>query len=235
MKIAIMQPYFLPYIGYFQLIAAVDKFIVYDDVNYIKSGWINRNKILIDKKASIFTLPLTNSSSFSKINDIKVNHNLFLLWKNKFLKSIIQSYKKAPQYDKVFNLIECLLIIEENVTISFLATKAIKEIANYLNIKTEIVESSACYNNSHLKSYDRVLDICLQENATQYINPIGGSILYDKAIFKQKAIQLNFLQSKNSVYKQFNHDFVPWLSIIDVLMFNSVDDFKYILNNYDLV
>ena len=230
-----MQPYFLPYIGYFQLINAVDKFVIYDDVNFIKGGWINRNNILINNRSSMFTVPLINASSFSKINDLKIHFDLYNLWKRKFIKSIHQSYKDAPYFTEIFDMIESVLAIENNVTISFFATKALREIVNYLKINTEIVESSSRYNNNHLKSYDRVLDICFRENATSYINPIGGHSLYDKLIFEENGIKLNFLQSKNYIYKQFNDDFIPWLSIIDVLMFNSIDSFKFILNNFELI
>lgn len=231
-----MQPYFFPYIGYFQLIAAVDKFIVYDDVNYIKGGWINRNRILLDHKESLFTIPLNNSSSFSKINTIEINQKLYLLWKKKFLKTLMQSYKKAPNFEKVFQLVEKILIINnETITISELSVKAIKEVVLYLNIKTVIIETSTIYNNSNLKSQDRVLDICRQVGCSHYINPVGGSVLYDKEVFKFKGIQLNFIKSSEIVYQQFNEEFVPWLSIIDVLMFNSVDEVRCILNKYELI
>ena len=230
-----MQPYFLPYLPYFQLINSVDKFIIYDDVNYIKSGWINRNNILINQKASMFTVPLIKASSFSKINDLQIDLYLFNFWKKKFIKSINQYYSKAPYFNEVFEVINRILIVEDNHTISNFVVKALKEVVNYLQINTIIVESSSIYNNSHLKSYQRVIDICIQESATVYINPIGGLLLYDKFIFKQSSLELSFLKSNNYIYQQFTDDFVPLLSIIDVLMFNSVDSFKFILNNFELI
>lgn len=93
MKIAIMQPYIFPYIGYFQLINAVDKFIIYDDVNYIKQGWINRNKILLNNEDYLFTFPLKNASSYKKINEIELSENLYSKWKIKFFKTL-EVYKK---------------------------------------------------------------------------------------------------------------------------------------------
>lgn len=231
-----MQPYFFPYIGYFQLIAAVDIFVVYDDVNYIKGGWINRNKILINNKDTLFTVPLNNPSSFAKINSIQVNEKLFPLWKKKFLKSLMQSYKNAPNFEKVYQLVEKVLEINnEVVTISALAVKAIKEVVIYLKIKTEIIETSSIYKNNHLKAKERVFDICKQISCTHYINPIGGTALYDKVAFKSQNINLSFLKSNEVLYKQFDKDFIPWLSIIDVLMFNNEEELGFILNKYELV
>ena len=231
-----MQPYFFPYIGYFQLITAVDKFVVYDDVNYIKGGWINRNKILVDNQESLFTLPLNNSSSFAKINSIKVNQKLFPAWKKKFLKSLTQSYQNASNFKEVFQLIEKILEIDnEEVTISALSVKAIKRIAIYLKIDTEIIDTSSIFNNNHLKAQDRVLDICKQLNCTSYVNPIGGTVLYNKVAFKSQNIDLSFLKSNEVLYKQFNKDFIPWLSVIDVLMFNRDEELGLILNKYELV
>ena len=231
-----MQPYFFPYIGYFQLIAAVDKFVVYDDVNYIKGGWINRNKILLNNKESLFTIPLNNSSSFAKINSIQVNKKLFPLWKKKFLKSLMQSYQNAPNFEKVFQLVEKILEInDEEITISALSVKAIKRFVEYLKIKTEIIETSSIYINNHLKAQDRLLDICKQLHCTHYINPIGGTVLYDKVAFKSQNIDLTFLKSNVVLYKQFKKDFIPWLSIIDVLMFNNDEELGFILNKYELV
>ena len=231
-----MQPYFFPYIGYFQLIAAVDKFVVYDDVNYIKGGWINRNKILLNNKESLFTIPLNNSSSFAKINSIQVNKKLFPLWKKKFLKSLMQSYQNAPNFEKVFQLVEKILEInDEEITISALSVKAIKKVVEYLKIKTEIIETSSIYINNHLKAQDRLLDICKQLHCTHYINPIGGTVLYDKVAFKSQNIDLTFLKSNVVLYKQFKKDFIPWLSIIDVLMFNNDEELGFILNKYELV
>ena len=230
-----MQPYFFPYIGYFQLINAVDKFIIYDDVNYIKGGWINRNKILLGNKDSLFTIPLNNSSSFSRINTIEINQKLYFLWKKKFLKSLKQSYIKAPNFEKVFQLIEKVLTINDILKISELSVIAIKEVMLYLKINTEIIETSSIYNNSHLKAQDRVVDICKQVGCIHYINPIGGYTLYNKEIFKFQGIQLSFIKPKQVLYQQFNHEFIPFLSIIDVLMFNNVNEINQMLNQYELL
>lgn len=235
MKLAIMQPYLFPYIGYFQLINAVDKFVVYDDVNFIKGGWINRNNLLINKKINLFTVPLDKPSPFALINETQINVNFYETWKVKFLRSIEQSYKKAPFYKEVYTLIENVLENNDINLISKLAVKGIKSICEYLHIETEIVTTSEIYNNKQYKAQDRVLDICSIEKASQYINVSGGVALYSKETFKEHGLVLNFIKSNTISYKQFDNEFVPWLSIIDVLMFNSVEETNNLINQYELI
>ncbi|MCF6185623.1 MAG: WbqC family protein [Bacteroidales bacterium] len=234
MKIAIMQPYLFPYIGYFQLINAVDKFIFYDDVNFIKQGWINRNNILVVGNKYVFSLPIEQISSFKKINETKINLNIYKKSKQKLLKTIQQSYKKAPFYEDVMILIENVLNFESKY-ISDFAKQSIIGVCTFLEIKTEIIKSSEIYNNDNLKSVNRVIDICKKEVATHYLNPIGGIELYNKQKFKEQNLELNFLKSKEVIYKQFNNLFIPNLSIIDVMMFNSKDEIKQMLLEYELV
>lgn len=236
MKLAIMQPYLFPYIGYFQLINAVEKFVIYDDVNFIKQGWINRNNILVQGQPNLFTVPLKNQSSFSKINEILINEKQYEKWKIKFLKTIEQSYKKAPFFEQVNEIINKVLSINNGEDrISKLATASLIEISDFLELETEFVLTSSKYDNSNLTGQDRILDICKKEKAKQYINPIGGLELYKKQIFKDNEIQLNFINSEFIKYNQFVENFVPWLSMIDVLMFNSKEEVKLLLNKYELV
>jgi hypothetical protein len=235
MKVAIMQPYFFPYIGYFQLVAAVNKFVIYDDVNFIKGGWINRNNVLINKKSNLFTVPLNKASSNTLINETKINFKFYNIWKVKFLRSLEQSYKKSPYFTEVYNLIENVLEIKENDLISELAVNSIKNVSDYLQIDTEFCKSSVNYNNKTKSGQERVLDICGIEKASHYINPIGGIELYSKNTFKENGIVLNFIKSKPIIYTQFDNDFSPWLSIIDVLMFNSVSEVNKMVNQYELL
>ena len=227
-----MQPYIFPYIGYFQLINAVDKFVIYDDVNFINKGWINRNRILNNGKDSLFTIPLKEASQNKLINEIEINWDI--AWKSKFLKTLEQCYKKAPFYSEILPIIEQTLSID-NEPVSKVIEHNLRLICNYLDIKTEIISSSALYQNTHLKAQERILDICLQEKVSQYINPIGGLELYDKDFFETKNLQLNFIKSNSIEYPQFKNEFVPWLSMIDVLMFNSKDKIKEFLDNYELI
>ena len=232
MTIAIMQPYIFPYIGYFQLINAVDKFIIYDDVNFINKGWINRNNILVGGNAHLFTIPLKDASQNKLINEVELSPND--PWQKKFLKTVQQSYQKAPYYQKVFVLIEEIVNLEVK-TINELAYFAMTKVSAAMGIDTEILPSSSIYNNKNLKGPDRILDICNKENATHYINPIGGMELYDKSQFEKEGIKLNFIKSIASPYPQFKNAFVPWLSVIDVLMFNSPEQISKQLEAYELI
>jgi hypothetical protein len=232
MKLAIMQPYIFPYIGYFQLIKAVDKFVLYDDVNFINKGWINRNRILVNGKDSMFTIPLKDASQNKLINEISVNWDNN--WKSKFLKTAEQSYKKAPFYTEIISIIQQTLEVEE-VQFSKIIEQNLRFVCLYLGIDTEIISSSEIYSNSDKKAQERILDICIQAKAKHYINPIGGLELYDKTIFQNEYIDMNFIKSNSIEYKQFKNDFVPWLSIIDVLMFNSKEEINKFLDNYELI
>ncbi|MGL2966849.1 WbqC family protein [Flavobacterium sp. XGLA_31] len=234
MKLAVMQPYLFPYIGYFQLINAVDKFVVYDDVNFIKQGWINRNNILASGKPLLFSAPLKNQSSFQKINETELNERLYDSWAKKFLKTIEQNYKKAPHFETVFPLLKEVLETEEK-KIAQVAVNGLRMVVDYLGIDTEIVDSSVKYHNQELHSQARILDICALENASQYINLSGGMALYSKEDFAAKGIALHFIQNEKITYRQFTDDFVPNLSIIDILMFNNITEIQGFLNQYKLL
>ena len=230
-RIAIMQPYIFPYVGYFQLIAASDQFVFYNDVNFIKKGWIHRNRILLNGKDFLFTIPCAEISQNKLICETKIA--FAAKDKNKLLLTIHQAYKNAPLFDEVYSLIE-KIIFKEFKCIDELAIHSVKEICTFLNIKTKFLESKGRYNNDGLKKGDRLIDICLKENSFHYINTIGGKELYDKEDFMKSGVELQFMRPKFLVYKQFDNNFVPWLSIIDVLMFNDVMVISSNLNNYEL-
>lgn len=232
MTIGIMQPYIFPYIGYFQMIKAVDKFVIYDDVNFINKGWINRNRILVSGAPHLFTIPLKDASQNKLIHEIELSQDGS--WRKKLLKTIQQSYMKATNYSKVFQLIEEVVNLEA-ANISEFNLNALRKVSAYLSISTEIVSSSVLYENKHLKAQDRILDICKQENATRYINAIGGMELYDKSIFEAENIELSFIKSKEVVYSQFKNAFVPWLSVIDILMFCNIESINTYLDSYELI
>lgn len=226
-----MQPYLFPYIGYFQLIKAADRFVIYDDVNFINKGWINRNNILVSGKPHLFTVPLTNASQNKLIHEVAISNEP---WQKKLLRTLQQSYQKAPFYPTVFPILENIITYDTQ-NISELATFSITEITRYLDIPTELIPSSKIYENDLLKSQDRILDICKKEGATTYINPIGGMELYDKELFRENSIDLFFIKSKPIEYPQFQNNFVPWLSIIDVLMHNTPLDTHDFLDSYELI
>jgi len=223
-----MQPYLFPYLGYWQLINAVDTFVIYDDVNFIKQGYINRNSVLSIDKAQRFTLELTGASSFKMINEVKVGANT-----KKLLKTIKHNYLKSPYFEEVFPLVQKIFGQEERNLAKYIG-HSLQEIADYLQISTELVYSSAVKKKDSLKAEDKVIDICTVLKADTYVNSIGGRKLYNKHRFKEKGIELKFLSSKPKEYKQFKSNFVPGLSIIDIMMFNSKADIKIMLNEYEL-
>mgnify|MGYP003393245606 FL=1 len=231
MKIGIMQPYFFPYIGYWQLINAVDKYVIYDDVNYIKGGWINRNRILINDKPSFINLKMNGSSPNKLIKEIHVSNDN--RWKNKLLKSIELSYRKAPFFEMSFPIIE-EIINHDEVNLSLYLENLIKRIAEYLEMNTEFVLSSNIEKDNSLKGQDKVIEICKSLGAKEYYNAIGGVELYSAENFNSYGIELRFLRTEYIEYKQFKNDFSPYLSIIDVMMFNSKEQIMNILDMYSL-
>lgn len=233
MRLAIMQPYFMPYIGYFQLINSVDKFVIYDNIQYTKKGWINRNRILVNGKDQLVTLSIKKDSDYLNVVDRELSES----WnkdKNKMLNVIKAAYSKAPYFEDSYELISQCLNNPESNLFRFIYDSIIL-INGYLDIKTPVIISSTINTNHTLKSQDKVLSLCKSQNADVYINSIGGVSLYDKETFKRHEIELNFIKSNPIQYKQFNNEFVPWLSIIDVLMFNSKEEIKKYLTNYILI
>jgi hypothetical protein len=231
MKVGIMQPYLFPYIGYFQLINAVDKFVILDDVSFIMRGWINRNRILVNGTEYLFTIPIKKASQNKLIFECEIADGN---GREKILKTIEYSYNKAPHYTECFRVLASIFSNGE-INLSNWLTFQIKEICNYLNIKTEIVESSRSYNNRHLQAQAKIIDICIQEGATSYYNAIGGKGIYDPDDFRKSNIELHFLNSIPEKYNQFNYEFVPFLSIIDVIMFNNVNEIQNQLNKHELL
>lgn len=232
MKIAIMQPYFLPYIGYFQLINTVDRFIVLDDVNYIKKGFINRNNILLNNQTYRFVLPLNKASQNKIISETELLNDDIAI--NNLLSTFQLAYKNAPFYSEIYPLIEDILKNKET-DLSKYIFYSIRKICTYLQIDTELISSSSNFNNSYLKGQDRIIDIVKLNNGLEYINSIGGIDLYDFSTFYNHQIQLCFLKTNEIVYKQFDNNFVSNLSIIDVLMFNSLEDCRQLLTSFNLI
>lgn len=231
MKIAIMQPYFFPYIGYWQLIHAVDRFVILDDVSYINRGWINRNRILINGNPTYITLPLHRASQNKKICEMQISTHTN--WQDKLLRTIETTYRKSPHFPEVFPVIEDIIRYETSQLTDYLANQ-LQQIASFISIDTELVLTSRKYSTDHLAGQERIIDICRQENATHYINPQGGQDLYDKQAFNRMHIDLSFLTMKPLPYKQRNGQFIPYLSIIDVLMEVGAAEFKTHLESYAL-
>ena len=230
MKIGIMQPYFFPYLPYWQLIKDVDKYVVYDDVTYIKGGWINRNNILLNGMSYRITLPLSKPSSFSLIKDISILPDKVV--RDKILKTISSAYLKAPHYHEIMPWLGEL--ISHETRIGDLNYKTIEFILDYLGIKTKVYLSSNINKDNSLSGQDKVIEICKRLGGDTYLNASGGRQLYSHEDFDKNGIKLYFLDAKDYGYQQFDNSFIKDLSIIDALMFNSKDELKNLLNKYRL-
>jgi hypothetical protein len=238
MKTAIMQPYFLPYIGYFQLMKAADLFVVYDQIQFSKRGWIHRNRFLQNGKDKYFTLPLKKDSDYLDVAERKLADD-YISINNKTLRKLEAAYRHAPFYKAVFPIVrECFLYSNHQNLFDFIF-HSLYIMKRILGIECEfIVFSTLCSENEvlqKLKGEEKVIEICKSVNTTHYVNPIGGQKLYHKDRFAENGIKLSFLQSANIEYKQFDNDFYPNLSIIDFLMFNGVDAVKRALSEYHLI
>ena len=230
MKAGIMQPYFLPYIGYFQLINAVDKFVIYDNIEYTKKGWINRNRILMNDRDFLISLPLKKDSDYKMVCERELSSDYK---PKKMLGQIKTSYLKAPYFKDVTYLLESILHTTEMNLFCYILN-SVKAINHYLGISTEIIVSSSLNFDHQLKSEEKVLAICKALAADTYYNAIGGMELYSKERFYDSGIDLRFLSCDAIQYKQFDNVFVPYLSIIDVLMFNSKEEVITLLKKYTL-
>lgn len=232
MKLGIMQPYFVPYIGYWQLMNLVDQYVIYDDVNYIKRGWINRNRILVNGTPKYFNVPILGASQNLLINEIRVNHDNAEI--DKKLRCIEEAYRRAPFYERIYPMIKDILLYEEDNIAKFIE-HSFHVICEYLDIQTKLILSSDLEKDNTLRGQDKILAICRLLNATEYYNAIGGQDLYSFEAFQAQGIQLNFVKTQDIKYKQFGNDFEANLSIVDVMMFNSKEKICEYLNAYTLV
>ena len=228
-KLGIMQPYFFPYPGYFQLLHAIDTLVFYDDVNFIKNGWINRNRLLLDGGPAYFTVPLANASSFERIHQVRVSTDTG--WRRKLLEKMRHAYARAPQYAAVIRMVEGV-VEGETASIGDLARQSVQAVAEYLSLPCQIVPTSRAYGNDRLKGEERVIDICVREQAATYINVPGGRMLYEPRHFARQRIRLGFINPQLAAYPQFSGAHIPALSIIDLLMFNDRQAARDLLRNY---
>lgn len=232
MTVAIMQPYLFPYIGYWQLINAVDTFVIYDNIQFSKKGWFHRNNILLNGKKTLFSIPLKKDSDSLDVVDRFISDGAEKEI-NKIIRQIENGYKKAPYFKEVFPMIKEIFYNDEKNLFKYIYNSVIK-ICEYLEIDTKIVISSTVNIDHSLKSQDKVIALNKAVSSTKYINPIGGTELYDFKEFQKENIELCFLESEVPEYKQFNNEFVSYLSIIDIMMFNGKDEIKKMLKKYTL-
>ena len=232
MKVAIMQPYFLPYIGYFQLISEADVFVVYDNIKYTKKGWINRNRLLLNGKDALFTLPLASASDTLDIRDRRIAPGFD---RSSLLNQFRGAYAKAPQFASVFPWLSGLVAQEGDNLFDYILESILK-VRSLLELGAEVIRSSAISHEPNLSGKDRVLGICRSLGASTYVNPIGGLDLYDRTEFRDHGVDLRFLRSGPVTYPQFGGTFIPSLSILDVLMFNPLPEVRrHVRETYELV
>lgn len=228
--VTIMQPYFLPYIGYWQLMSGVDEFVVYDDIQYTKKGWVNRNRYLVNGEAKYFTLPLKKDSDFLDVRDRYLSDN----WsqeRRKILARIDGAYRRRPYFQNTMPLIEEIFLYEDGNLFAFIY-HSIEKIAGYLGLSTPLIISSTLEVERSTKGAERVKAICKQRGAAVYVNPPGGRDLYDADDFSHSGVTLKFLESEQDYYDQGVDEFVPRLSILDILMNNDMSAVRAMLGNH---
>jgi hypothetical protein len=229
---SIMQPYLLPYIGYFQLVACSDMFVAHDDVQYIKGGWINRNRILLNGRPDWITLPVAAAAHSLSIRERRYEqpeHHV-----PRMLRRVEAAYRAAPFFDVAFPFLQDALSLDESNVAAF-NLSVLKCLTARVGIRTPIVVSSSLGVGKELRGQDRVIAICRRVGATRYVNPLGGTSLYDTRCFADAGIALNFLKSTVSPYQQFRQTPVPFLSIVDVLMFNDETAISRMLTEFELL
>lgn len=230
MIIAGNQPYFIPYLGFWQLVNAADLFLIGDNYNFIKRGWIQRNRILVCGKPFFWGLEVKHMSSFKKINETEfIDFNV-----SQKLDTIYYAYCRAPQFNAGFALIEKILNYPERNVAEFLF-HSIKAVSQYLEINTKFIKSSEIEGNDNYRREYRIFDFCKRLGGDTYINAVGGQDLYHFDDFEKHGVTLKFIRPNIRPYKQFHNEFVPGLSILDVIMFNSVDAIKDMLNDFGLI
>jgi len=228
-----MQPYLFPYLGYFQLIHAVDTFVIGDDVQYIRKGWINRNRILLNNEPNMFTFATKRVSFKEIINNRYYDGEKIDQTRRKFLSTIHLAYRRAPHFSEIFPLLT-EIIEHANLNVAEFNTNSLKRLCGYMDIGTDFVISSHLKKDPDLKAQDAVIDIVKVIGAECFVNPVGGKELYSKTVFQEHGIDLKFIEMNGVEYPQFGNTFVPSLSIIDVLMFNSKDRVRELLDCYTL-
>jgi hypothetical protein len=226
-RVAIMQPYLLPYIGYWQLMYDVDWFVVYDDIKYTKKSWINRNRYLLNGEPKVFSIPLKKDSDHLDVRDRWLSEGATGEM-SKLTRKLLSAYRGAPAFEQGRSLLEQVMACEDRNLFGFLM-HSIERVHACLGLQTRLVVSSSLNVSRELKGQDRVIATCEALGGSEYLNPIGGVELYDADAFRSRGIRLLFQRVHPFAYKQFEHEFVPNLSILDALMFLGADGVNKLL------
>lgn len=234
MKLAIMQPYFMPYIGYFSLIKHVNEFILFDTPQFIRHGWIERNRILKQNGEPLYIrVPLEKHHRDVKINNLVINNSEN--WKEKIIAQLAPYRKKAPNYWKVISLMKEIFELESESIVD-INYHSLKKICEYLGIRTPIKKWSEMNIEIDVVNApdEWALNICKSLHANKYFNPIGGASFFNSKKYEKSGIELKFMETRATKYKQFTNEFVPFLSIIDVMMFCDIDNVNKMIDNCKL-
>jgi WbqC-like protein family len=233
MRVAIMQPYVFPYLGYYQLLQAADRFVCFDDVNFIKKGWINRNRILLNGEVYTFTIPIRGASQNVTIRDSMIADDAS--WKDKLLGNLRQAYRKAPHFERIHPAIETMIRSAEG-SIADLAEASLRLVIDHLALTTEVHRSSTLALGAEVKAQERIIAVAKHHGATHYINPANGAQLYREERFAEEGMTLRFLRMDPDLrYAQPGpSEFVAGLSMLDALMNVDRDDLRALLTGYTL-
>lgn len=241
MSLGLMQPYLFPYLGYFQLMNCVDTYVFYENVQYIKNGWVNRNRIFVNvKKNQTHYFTFSVAKEHYKKNIDQRHYSNLKEDCNKLKRNLFQSYRDALNFEEAYELIEDILDFQ-NDNVAYFNMNANHKIAEYLGVTTKItcmetVKDAAFWEKfTQLNHEDKVIHICKYFKENSYINAINGMSLYHRDFFAAKGIDLKFIKMKEVEYSQFSKQFVPCLSILDVIMHNKLQDSKEMLERYQLI
>jgi hypothetical protein len=231
MRLGLQQPYFFPYLGYYRLLFGVDRFVAYDDVAWIKGGWIHRNRLLTQHRPAWFTIPTRGASSHVALDSVKAAEGS---WREKMLQTFEQSYARAPFRDPVLTMMRSV-VATPSPFVADIAVASLEAVRDYLGFTTPIYRARNRYQQSAARAQDRVIAICRAEGATEYLNAIGGSVLYDRQAFENAGIALRFVRGASLERIGGDDRCEPALSILDTLMHNSIEQVRTLVAAYELV
>ena len=233
MRVAIMQPYFFPYLGYFDLLNSVDLFLVYDTVQYIRRGWIHRNRILHQREKGwqYIIVPTEPASQKTPIQDIRISNTV--PWQARILDQMGHYKKTAPHAERIMDFTKDCFASEETF-LSVLNVKLLERCAELLNINFQYQVCSSLNIDLDMgcSAEERILHLCEFLGAKEYVNLPGGVELYDPEAFKRRNMQLTFRSLPLFTYPTGSYSFEPNLSILDVLMWNMPEDIKKYLDHH---
>lgn len=237
MKVAIMQPYFFPYLGYFSLAKNVDRFILLDDVQFIRHGWIERNRILKPNEGwQYIRVPLKKHSRETIIRDVEVDNSQD--WTTKILAQLQHYAKAAKHYRGTIELVRTILERSKSDDLVNINKKVLVGVLEYLGIEMKVDVFSHMQLRIMTPSApdEWALNICLAlDGVSEYWNPIGGVDFFSSEKYTNAGIKLRFQKVNVTEYDQRRGNFEPGLSVIDALMFNTKEQVRSMLDDYELV